>query len=147
YTCRSPATRNNRVETFNHTRMLKFLFTLALSFLGFTGLFADTVTFRGISHDPKIGRISIVDWPPFISADPSHAVTLAESRPDADNRLSLRFPLDSERILQFKMIGRTLSLPVYPGDSIQFEITADKKIAFSGKRAAIYNYIAQVEQT
>ena len=127
--------------------MLKFLFSLALFFLSYTGLFADTVTFRGISHDPKMGSLTIVDFPPITHTNPSHGVTLAKANRDAENRLSLRFHLDSERILQFKMIGRTLSLPVYPGDSIQFEIAADKKITFSGKRSATYNYLAQVNQT
>jgi hypothetical protein len=88
-----------------------------------------------------------VDFPPVSYTTPASGQVLAESRQDPLKSFSLSFDLERPKPLQMKMLGLTLTLPVYPGDSIGFEISADGKISFTGDRAAIYNYLALVDQS
>lgn len=127
--------------------MIRPVLLICLLISSWSAVLADSVTFRGVNHAANIKSVRIVDFPPVSYTTPASGQVLAESRQDPLKSFSLRFNLERPKPLQMKMLGLTLTLPVYPGDSIEFEITADGKMSFTGDRAAIYNYLALVKQS
>jgi len=120
-------------------------FVVSFLFLNLS-LLADEVILKGKSLDPKITSVRIVDFPPIHNLTPPGSVTLAISEKAQNGDLILRFELDKEKILEFKILGETLRLLVCPGDSLDFEIANGGKVTFNGPRAAYYNYTSFITE-